>query len=124
MKLYSETSKLRTVPELRFAHSVCICKYMRTFFRGLADCLLAQFQISPDVSAFTPDGIVHDYIEGITLSESDMLANPDLGQKIATVYVDYKYKNISGACLTFHRLRRLHTLPIPKQYGFHVYESI
>lgn len=83
IKLYSETSKLRTESRLR----------------GVADCLLAQVQMSPGVSALSPDGIVHDYIEGAALSESDLCTNLDLGFTVATV------------------LRRLHKLPIPKEYG-------
>mmetsp|Transcript_2569 Transcript_2569/g.8316 ORF Transcript_2569/g.8316 Transcript_2569/m.8316 type:complete len:222 (-) Transcript_2569:249-914(-) len=83
IKLYSETSKLRTESQLR----------------GVADCLLAQVQMSPGVSALSPEGIVHDYIEGAALSESDLCTNLDLAFTVATV------------------LRRLHKLPIPKEYG-------
>lgn len=64
-----------------------LVKLLEKVFRGVADCLLAQVQMSPGVSALSPDGIVHDYIEGAALSESDLCTNLDLGFTVATVYV-------------------------------------
>lgn len=81
-KLYSNSSKLRTETKLR----------------GIADAILAELQLAPEVRASSHDGIVHTFIPGKAISEFEIHTNPEFGRKIASL------------------LSKLHGLQIPSIY--------